>query len=156
VVFETKDYRVTSKPLDHRVFAIGYRIEEKARPGRFDVARARMLGIPEGPAFGRLQSGLTVKLEDGRTIHPSDVLGPERDGLRISYCTDTRPCANASELARNVDLLIHEATYTSELSGEAERYGHSTAAQAAQIARESGARRLLLTHFSTRYADPKG
>ena len=153
-VYETADYTVQARPLDHRIFAIGYRIEERPRPGRFNLERARKLGIPEGPLFGRLQLGQDVQLEDGRLIRPSDVLGPQRPGKAIAYCTDTRPCRAAVELARNADLLIHEATYTKDLEEEARQYGHSTAAQAARIAREAGARRLLITHFSTRFPDP--
>ncbi len=152
-VYEAKEYRVSALPLDHRIFAVGYRLEERTRPGVFDVEKARALGIPEGPLFGRLQSGQDVQLANGRLIHPSDVLGPERKGKSIAYCTDTRPFAASVELARDADLLIHEATYTEDLVREADDYGHSTAAQAARIARAAGARHLLLTHFSSRYGD---
>ncbi len=152
-VYETDDYKVYARPLDHRIFAVGYRVEETARPGRFNLERALELGVPKGPLFGRLQSGQDVQLEDGRTVLPSDVLGPERPGKVVAYCTDTRPCEAAVELARNADLLIHEATFTSDLAAEANDYGHSTAAEAAEIARKAGARRLLITHFSSRYQD---
>jgi len=153
-VLETADYTVTARPLDHRLFALGYRVDERARPGRFNVARARELGVPEGQLWGQLQSGNDVRLDDGRTIQSSDVLGAPRPGKSVAYCLDTRPCAASIELARGVDLLIHEATYTEELAAEAREYGHSTAAQAARTARDAGARRLLITHFSTRYPDP--
>ncbi|HVG17499.1 MAG TPA: ribonuclease Z [Blastocatellia bacterium] len=152
-VYDAADYTVSAYPLDHRIYDAGYRIQERERPGRFNLERARSLGIPEGPLFGRLQSGNDVQLDDGRVIRPSDVLGPPRRGKAIAYCTDTRPYAGSVELARDVDLLIHEATYTQELTEEAREYGHSTAAQAARIARDSGARQLLITHFSTRYPD---
>src|SRR5262245_17642797 len=85
VVYETDDYQVSSLPLDHRVFAIGYRIEERPRAGRFDLVRARQLGIPEGPLFGRLQSGHAIQLPNGRIVQPNDVLGPERPGLKVAY-----------------------------------------------------------------------
>lgn len=152
-VYETPEYGVSCLPLDHRVFALGYRVEERPRPGRFNLERARKLGIPEGPLYGRLQSGHAIQLADGRRIEPSEVLGPERPGQRVAYCTDTRPCEAARLLARDVDLLIHEATYTSDLIDEAMEHGHSTAAQAGEVARDSGARRLLITHFSPRYTD---
>ncbi|HET8677473.1 MAG TPA: ribonuclease Z [Blastocatellia bacterium] len=155
VVHEAEQYRVSFLPLDHRVFTLGYRIEERPRPGRFNLERARELGIPEGPMYGRLQSGHNVELADGRVISPSEVLGPPRPGKTVAYCTDTRPCRAGVELARGVDLLIHEATFTDELAEEAREFGHSTARQAAEIAREAGAQRLLITHFSTRYPDPK-
>jgi len=153
VVYEAAEYAVYAQPIDHRIFALGYRVEERPRPGRFDLERARALGVPEGPLFGRLQAGNDVELPDGRIAHPSDVLGPGRPGKVVAYCTDTRPCAASIELAREADLLIHEATYTHDLSAEAREFGHSTAGQAAQVAVESGARRLLLTHFSTRFGD---
>ena len=152
-VYEGDGYTVSALPLDHRIFALGYRVEEHPRPGRFNLDRARKLGIPEGPMYGQLQSGRDVQLEDGRIIHPSEVLGPPRPGKSVAYCTDTRPCKAAVELGRSVDLLIHEATFTQDLAEEAHDYGHSTATEAARIALESEARRLLITHFSTRYAD---
>lgn len=154
VVHETAEYTVSAGPLDHRLFALGYRVDERPRPGRFNVARARELNVPEGPLWGRLQSGEDVRLDDGTVIRPSDVLGQPRPGKSVAYCLDTRPCKMSIELARSVDLLVHEATYTEDLSAEAREYGHSTAAQAARTAREAGARRLLLTHFSTRFPDP--
>lgn len=152
--YKGRGFTVSCLPLDHRVFAIGYRVQENERPGRFDVTRARQLGIPEGPMFGRLQSGQTITLADGQTIRPSDVLGASRKGRSVAYCTDTRPCAMARELARDVDLLIHEATFTEALVDQAAEYGHSTAAQAAEAARRSGSRKLMITHFSPRFADP--
>jgi len=153
VVYATPEYSVSALALDHRLFAIGYRIDEMPRPGRFNVEKARALGIPEGPLWGQLQSGEDVRLDDRGVVRSSDVLGPARPGKSIAYCLDTRPCAMALELARDVDLLIHEATYTEEFAAEAQQYGHSTAAQAARTARDAGARRLLITHFSTRYPD---
>lgn len=152
-VYETSEYVVQAHPLDHRLFALGYRLEERPRPGRFNLDRARELGIPEGPLFRRLQMGEEIQLNDGRTIRPAEVLGPPRPGKTVAYCTDTRPFDGAIKLGRGADLLIHEATYTEEFTQEARDYGHSTAAQAARIARESGAQRLLITHFSTRYPD---
>ncbi|SRR6266404_1006387 len=153
LVHEAKDYKVSACELDHRIFALGYRVDEFPRPGRFNVERARSLGVPEGPLWGRLQAGEDVHLEGGRVIRPAEVLGPERPGKSVAYCLDTRPCATSIELARGVDLLIHEATYTEEFAQEARDYGHSTAAQAARTARDAGAQQLLLTHFSTRFPD---
>jgi ribonuclease Z len=100
-----------------------------------------------------LQSGQSITLEDGRMIHPSEVLGPPRPGKVVSYCLDTRPCANAVKLSENADWLIHEATFTEELIEESNHFGHSTAIQAAEIAIEAKARRLLITHFSSRFPD---
>ena len=153
VVYETAEYTISALALDHRLFALGYRIDERPRPGRFNVERARLLGVPEGPLWGRLQSGDDLRMEDGSIVRSADVIGPARPGKSIAYCLDTRPCAMSIELARNVDLLIHEATYAEEFVAEANTYGHSTAAQAARTAGEAGARRLLITHFSSRYSD---
>jgi len=152
-VYEASDYFVAARPLDHRIFTLGYRLEERDRPGRFDLERARALGIPEGPLYRKLQLGEDVQLSDGRVIQSREVVGPPRPGKAIAYCTDTRPFAGTVELARGVDLIVHEATYTDDMAYEARDYGHSTAAQAAQVARDAEARRLLITHFSTRYAD---
>lgn len=155
VVFESERHTVVARPLDHRIYALGYRLAERPRPGRFAVERARELGIPAGPLYGQLQRGNSVTLQDGRVIEPGEVVGPERPGQSVAYCLDTRPCANAVELARGVDCLIHEATYTSELVEEARAYGHSTAVQAAETACDAGAKKLLITHFSSRYPDAR-
>jgi ribonuclease Z len=152
-VYEAAGYTVSAHPLDHRLFALGYRLEERPRPGRFNLERARELGVPAGPMFRRLQLGEDVQLADGRVVRSSDVVGPPRAGKAVAYCTDTRPFDGTIKLARGVDLLIHEATYTEDLAQEAHEYGHSTAAQAALIALDAGARRLLITHYSTRYHD---
>ncbi len=153
-VYETADYIVSTCPLDHRIFAMGYRLDEKPRPGKFNLERAQELGILPGPLYGKLQSGQAIQLSDGRTIQPSEVVGEARAGKSAAYCTDTRPCAAGVRLGRDVDLLIHEATYTDDLRDEANHYGHSTAAQTARVASEANAKRLLLTHFSSRYPDP--
>jgi ribonuclease Z len=153
-IFEAPEYTVTTRRLEHRLFALGYRVDERPKPGRFSVQRALELGVPEGPLWGRLQAGEQVMSANGNTVRPSDVLGAPRPGKSVAYCLDTRPCVAAIELARNVDLLIHEATYTEEFTVEAQLYGHSTAAQAARTARKAGARRLMITHFSSRYPDP--
>jgi ribonuclease Z len=153
ILWETDEYRVRCAPLDHRLFCLGFALEEASRPGRFNLERARELGVPEGPLFGRLQRGETVGLPDGRAITPDEVLGPARRGLKVAYCTDTRPSSAAVELARDADLLIHEGTFAADVAAEANMKGHSTVVQAAQIARRAGARRLALTHISPRYAD---
>ena len=153
-VYETPEYTVSACPLDHRLFALGYRLDERPRPGRFNVELARERRVPEGPLWGKLQAGENVRLDDGSVVRSSEVLGPSRAGKSVAYCLDTRPCPMSVKLARGVDLLIHEATYTEEFAVEARQYGHSTAAQAAQTARDAGARRLLITHFSSRFPDP--
>lgn len=152
--YESEKHTVVTRPLDHRIFALGYRLAERDRPGRFKLDRAVDLGIPAGPLFGKLQSGHAITLDDGRTIEPDEVLGPRRKGASIAYCLDTRPCVNAQALAQDVDWLIYEATYTADLTEEAAAYGHSTALQAAEVASKARASNLLITHFSSRYPDP--
>jgi ribonuclease Z len=140
--FRGDGYSVIAAPLDHSIPAIGFCIIEDDRPGPFDPAKALALGIPRGPEWGEL-----VKSRDPR------VCGPAKKGRRIAYCTDTRPCDTAIELARDADVLIHESTYGEELTAEADARLHSTAAGAARIAAAAGVGRLILTHFSTRYGD---
>jgi ribonuclease Z len=152
--YEADKHTVVTRVLDHRIYALGYRLAERDRPGRFNLDRANELGIPAGPLYGKLQSGQPITLDDGRTIEPGDVLGVPRKGASVAYCLDTRPCANAIALAKDVDWLIYEATYTAELTDEAAAYGHSTALQAAETAATAGASNLLITHFSSRYPDP--
>src|SRR5437016_9715561 len=141
-------YAVDAAPLVHSAPCFAFRIVEDDRAGAFDVARAVALGLSPGPAYGRLQRGESVG-----DVEPSDVLGPARPGRRIVYCTDTRPCEAAIDLARGADVLIHEATYGADMAAEAiDRY-HSTAAEAAAVAREAGVGQLILTHISPRYTE---
>jgi ribonuclease Z len=154
VVYETDEFTVEARPLNHRGFAMGFRLEERARPGRFQPERARALGVPEGPALGRLQEGTPVTVADGTTVQPEQVLGPPRPGIAFAYVTDTRPCHGGRALAADVDLLYHDATFADEHQDRAETTGHATARQAATVARDAQAERLLLGHLSARYPDP--
>lgn len=153
VVCDDPEYSICCAPLDHRVLVLGYAFIEKDRPGEFNVMAAERLGVPPGPLFGRLQRGERVTLSDGTVVEPQQVLGTPRRGRKVVYCTDTRPCPNAMELARDADLLIYEGTFDHSLADRAWEKGHSTVVQAAEIARTAGAKRLLLTHISPRYED---
>jgi ribonuclease Z len=150
-VFEDEEYTVSCAPLKHRLPAFGYRVTEKDRPGHFDVGKAGELGIPPGPLYGRLKRGERVTLPDGRVFDGADFCGPTIQGRSVVYCTDTTYCRSAVELSRGADLLIHESTFAEADEGLAVRSTHSTAAMAARVAKESGARKLLMTHFSPRY-----
>ncbi len=154
VVFETTTCTVEARPLDHRVFTLGYRFQEKTRPGRLDAAHARTLGVTDYRHFRRLKAGQAVTLGDGRVVRPEAVVGPERPGVAFAYVSDTRPCAAGVALAAGADLLYHEATFGDDLAERAAETGHATARQAAEVARRAGAARLLLGHFSARYKDP--
>jgi ribonuclease Z len=154
LVYETDELTVTARPLEHRRFAMGFRLEERTRPGRFDPERARALGVPEGPAFAQLQDGTPVTTDDGTTVRPEQVMGPPRPGIAVAYVTDTRPCDGGRALAEHADLLYHDATFTDAAHARAVETQHATAREAAEVARDAGARRLLLGHISARYDDP--
>jgi ribonuclease Z len=150
---ERKDYAVRPFAVDHGPGpAMGYALVESDRKGRFDPDRARMLGVPEGPMWGRIHRGEAVTLEDGRVVQPSELVGPTRPGRTVVVTGDTRPCPRTVDAARNADLLVHEATFGDEEAERAVETGHSTATEAATVARDAGCRRLLLTHFSARYS----
>lgn len=151
-VLQRKDYEIATFPVDHRIRALGYRIAEHDRLGRFNPELAREMGIPEGPLWGRLHRGETVTLPDGRSVGPDAFVGGARRGRKIVLTGDTRPCEATVAAAFDADLLIHEATFTSDEADRARETGHSTAAEAAAIAKASGARRLVLTHLSARYS----
>ncbi len=148
-------YTVEAVGVDHRINALAYVLAEQERPGRFQVEKARALGVPEGPSFGKLQKGEAVTLGDGTVVRPEEVLGPGRAGRRLVISGDTRPCASLVRAAGQADLLIHEATFSDDEQQRAVETRHSTAREAARVAREAGARRLILTHLSSRHdTDP--
>jgi ribonuclease Z len=144
-------YRVLVFPVAHGVAAVGYALVEEPRPGRFDVEAADALGVPPGRERGVLQHGESLTLDDGRTITPDAVLGPARAGRSFVYPGDTTPSEVVRALAEGADLLVHEATFAYEEVERAAETRHSTAAQAAELAREAGVRMLALTHISPRY-----
>jgi len=152
-VYSDDNLEVVAVRSSHRVESWSYGLFEEPRPGRFHPDKARALGVPEGRLWHRLQHGEPVTV-DGRTIQPQEVTDPPRPGRRIVYSGDTRPYPGMVELARGADLLIHEATFTDELQERAEEDGHTTAREAAEVAREAGAKRLALVHISSRYYDP--
>jgi ribonuclease Z len=151
IVCEDEEFTVSCLQLKHRVPAFGYRIEEKDKPGRFDVAKAIELGIPSGPIYGRLKNGETVTLPDGRKIDGKKLCGETESGRKVVYCTDTVFCDSAVELAKNADVLIHEATFAHQDAQMAFESLHSTSTMAAQVALLAGVKQLIMTHFSPRY-----
>lgn len=145
-------YKVHAREVRHTVYALAYSVTEDSRPGRFNKPRALELGIPEGKAFGALQRGEAVTLDDGRVMTPDMVLGPARRGRKVVYTGDCVPCEATVELAQGADILIHEATYANDFT-DANKHGHSTAAQAAFIAKAAKTATLYLTHISPRYTN---
>lgn len=146
-------YAITAFEAVHTVPGLSYVLEEKARPGRFNKERALELGVPEGPLFSRLQEGQSVTGRE-RTVRPDEVLGPPRRGRKIVYTGDSMPHETLVETARGADVLIHDATSDAALEEKANRYGHSSSRQAAEIAKKAGVGLLVLTHLSPRYEDP--
>jgi ribonuclease Z len=144
-------YRLITFPVNHGVSAIGYALVEEPRPGRFDVAAADALGIPAGPERGALQRGETVVLADGRSITPELVLGEVRPGRKIVISADTAYSPGVVEAARHAEVLVHEATFAAEERDRAHETLHSTATEAAAVAREADVGLLALTHLSNRY-----
>jgi len=147
------EYEVTAFEAVHTVPGLSYVLEEKERPGRFDLEAAKALGVPAGPLYSRLQEGQPVTV-GGKTVRPEQVLGPPRRGRKIVYTGDSMPHAGLVTMAQGADVLIHDATSDTALEEKANRYGHSSSRQAAQVARQAGVGLLVLTHLSPRYEDP--
>ena len=148
-------YRILAFPVHHGVSAVGYAVVEEVRPGRFDVETADALGVPNGPERGALQRGESITLSDGRVLTPDSVLGEARPGRRIVIAGDTAPTDAVRILAEDADLLVHEATFLEDERERAADTLHSTALQAAELARDARVRLLALTHVSPRYFGPE-
>lgn len=147
-----KGYQVVAIETRHSVPSLGYILEEDQRLGRFDREAAISLGVLPGPLFGRLQHGLEVVVE-GREVLPQQVMGPARPGRKVIYTGDTRPCRSVEEASRDADLLIHDSALASDMADWAMETKHSTAKEAAELARRAGTRHLVLTHISSRYSE---
>ncbi len=144
-------YDVEALVVRHGTPALGFALREHPRPGRFDVEKARALGVPEGPLFGRLHGGEAIEV-NGRSIEPAQVVGPPRAGRLVVYSGDTAPAPEVVEAAAGADMLIHDATFSEEEVARARETFHSTAKGAAEVARDAGVHRLYLTHLSARYS----
>jgi len=153
VVCDEKEYCVETIQSKHLTTSFAYAYVEKPRPGKFHPKKAEALGIPEGPLWGKLQRGQSVKLSNGRVMKPEDVMDPPRHGRKIVYTGDTRPFKLLEKFAFGADLLIHDSTLGEELAERAKEYGHSTPNQAARTAKRAKVKKLILTHISQRYED---
>jgi len=152
LVLDDATYTIHSCEAEHSIPAFSYVFEEKEKPGRFYPEKAKELGIPEGKLWHELQSGKEVKV-DNKTFKPSDVMGEKRRGKKIGISGDTRPTKKLEEFFKGCDYLTFDSTYSDELKEKAQEYYHSTAKQAAELAKKAGVSNLILTHFSTRYDD---
>lgn len=153
VVVDDPDFFVEARALEHSTYCVGYRFQEKDKPGKVDAARADELGITDDSDFKKLKAGEDVTLEDGTVVPASEIVGEPRVGHSFAYITDTVYCANALKLADNVTLLYHEATFDSSLKDKADDTMHSTSEDAAKIAAQANAGRLVISHFSARYTN---
>ncbi|MDF0478875.1 ribonuclease Z [Vagococcus sp. PNs007] len=151
VIFKDHQFTVSCLPLDHRIKCYGYRIEEADHEGELQVEALKELDIPAGPLYGRLKKGEKVQLEDGRIIDGKDFVGPSQKGRIVTILGDTRKHHNAEILAKDADLLVHESTFNKNEKKLAKAYFHSTTEEAAEVARDSGVEKLVLTHISARY-----
>jgi len=147
-------YTIRFASAEHSVPSLAYALEEDQRPGRFDLEKAKDLGIPEGPLYRRLQEGREVVVK-GKRISPGQVLGPPRPGRKVVYSGDTKPSARVTKLSAGADVLIHDCTLDSSHADLASRFGHSTAKEAATVAKRAGVGTLFLVHLSPRYEDHK-
>jgi ribonuclease Z len=154
-VLEREEYNLVTFPVAHGVQSLGFALIEHPRPGRFDVAASDALGVPSGPERGLLQAGESVQLEDGRVVTPDEVLGPPRPGRKVVLSGDTAPSPTVLEAARGAEVLVHEATFLEEERERAQETAHSTALDAAEIARDADVGLLALTHLSSRYFGPE-
>ncbi|MBC7081146.1 MAG: ribonuclease Z [Thermoplasmatales archaeon] len=147
-------YKIKCIFVEHNVPTLAYCLEEDIRPGKFNKERALSLGIPEGHLFRELQKGKSIEI-NGKIITPDMVLGEPRPGRKIIISGDTMPCSKLVEFAKKSDVLIHDATFSSDMEEKAKEYFHSTAMQSAQIAKEAEVEMLILTHISPRYKNAK-
>jgi len=151
-ILDRGDYELVVGEALHKGDCLAYALVEHPRLGRFDPDHARSLGIPEGPLWGKLHKGEAVPDASGRMVTSSELVGPPRPGRKVVYSGDTMPCDSIRTLAHGADLLIHEATFGDDERDRALETRHSTAREAAMVARDAGVKQLCLTHISARYS----
>jgi ribonuclease Z len=151
LVLETTDYRLLTTITDHGLPGLAWCLEEKPRAGLFHPDKAAALGVTPGPDFGQLQRGETIVTADGREVRPEEVMEPDRQGRKIVVTGDTRPAPAVIDLARGASVLVHDSTYGESEQARALETGHSTAREAAEVARAAEVGTLVLTHTSSRH-----
>ena len=152
IVTKATDYQITCCESSHSVPAYSFCVTEFDRPGKFDIEEAKRIGIPEGELYRELQEGRNI-LMDGKTVNSSRVVGPPRPGRKIGISGDTRPTEKLRLFFKDCDLLIYESTYSQDEQAKAMESFHSTATEAAFLAKSCSVKKLYLTHFSARYED---
>ncbi|MGD7045510.1 ribonuclease Z [Jeotgalibacillus proteolyticus] len=152
MIIEDDETQIEVGELDHAIQSFGYRIAEKDRPGELQADRLMKLGIHPGPIYKKLKEKQIVEW-NGMKLNGSDFLGEDKKGLIITVLGDTRLCNRSIELAKDANLLVHEATFERSSEKMAHEYYHSTTAQAAFVAQEAGAHELWISHISSRYTE---
>jgi len=150
-VFNDKTFKVTAGELKHRVTCFGYRVEEKPRTGELLIDDLQKYHIPNGPVFGQLKAGQVVKLDDGTELDGKDFIGPDKPSKVVTIISDTRYTPEIDTLSQDADVIVHESTFSNDEKKLAYNYFHSTATQAAEVAKRCHAKGLILTHISARY-----
>jgi ribonuclease Z len=151
-VLDSKFYSIYACEASHSIKAFSYRFEEKDRPGRFNLEKAKSLGIPEGQLWNKLQNGEQIEV-DGKIITSDQVLGEKRPGKKIGISGDTMPTQELEKFFADCDYLVFDSTFLDEIKEKAIETRHSTAKQAATLAKNTNVKNLILTHFSARYKD---
>lgn len=152
-VFDEEEYYVEARPLNHTKFCVGYRFQEKDRPGKVDADKAEKLGINKDEQYKALKAGEDVTLDDGTVVKSYEIVGHPRPGDSFAYVTDTEYTPQAVKLAMNTNILYHEATFGKDLEDKAKETGHSSTADAARVATEAQTKLLVIGHFSARYTN---
>lgn len=155
VAFKNKQYQVIYDTLAHAIPTYGFKVIEADQPGELLIDKAQAAGVPKGPLLGKLKAKQQVTLADGTVLDGKDFIGSDKPGKRVAILGDTRFCPQAIDLAKDADVLVHEATYEAGEEKMARQYFHSTAAQAAQVARKAHVKKLYLNHISARYVGNK-
>lgn len=150
-IFDGERFSVVCRRLKHRLPCFGYRLVEKDKPGGLNAEGLKSLGLPPGPLYQKLKRGEVVVLDDGRSFDGRDFLAPSVKSRIIAIGGDSEPCDGALMLAAGADVLVHEATFEADRAASAREHGHSTTAEAAQLALKAGVGRLIVTHISSRY-----
>ena len=153
IVYQEKDFKVRSFWLQHTKPCMGYALEEEMRPGEFNPEMARLLNVPCGPLWSKLQNGEQVLSSDGKVVNPSQVMGEMRKGRKFSFVTDTKYLTSIKDEVKGSDLLICEGMFEKGMEKDAEEKKHMTCTQAAQIALDAEVKKMGLIHYSPRYTD---
>jgi ribonuclease Z len=154
-IIDDEKFTIHTCKANHSITAFSYLIEEKDKPGRFNVEKAKGLGIPEGELWNKLQNGNEINY-NGTIIKPEQVLGEKRPGKKIGISGDTMPTKNLEKFFGGCDYLVFDSTFLDEEKQRAQDTCHSTAKQAATLGKNAKVKNLILTHFSARYKDEIG